>query len=120
MMDNTNMSMNSMSDNAIVETISNFIKHHRLEQNKTQSQLATEAGINRSTLVEFEKGKRANMITFIQLLRALNLLHVIKQFEIQQQLSPIQLAELEQSKRKRATKTKLPLTQRMKKNKSNW
>ncbi len=119
-MDNTNMSMNSMSDNAIVETISNFIKHHRLEQNKTQSQLATEAGINRSTLVEFEKGKRANMITFIQLLRALNLLHVIKQFEIQQQLSPIQLAELEQSKRKRATKTKLPLTQRMKKNKSNW
>lgn len=119
-MDNTNISMNSMSDNAIVETISNFIKHHRLEQNKTQSQLATEAGINRSTLVEFEKGKRANMITFIQLLRALNLLHVIKQFEIQQQLSPIQLAELEQSKRKRATKTKLPLTQRMKKNKSNW
>ncbi len=120
MTDNTNISMNSMSDNAIVETISNFIKHHRLEQNKTQSQLATEAGINRSTLVEFEKGKRANMITFIQLLRALNLLHVIKQFEIQQQLSPIQLAELEQSKRKRATKTKLPLTQRMKKNKSNW
>ena len=120
MTDNTNISMNSMSDNAIVETISNFIKHHRLEQNKTQSQLATEAGINRSTLVEFEKGKRANMITFIQLLRALNLLHVINQFEIQQQLSPIQLAELEQSKRKRATKTKLPLTQRMKKNKSNW
>jgi len=120
MTDNTNISMNSMSDNAIVETISNFIKHHRLEQNKTQSQLATEAGINRSTLVEFEKGNRANMITFIQLLRALNLLHVINQFEIQQQLSPIQLAELEQSKRKRATKTKLPLTQRMKKNKSNW
>lgn len=119
-MDNSNISINFMSDNAIVETISNFIKHHRLEQNKTQSQLATEAGINRSTLVEFEKGKRANMITFIQLLRALNLLHVIKQFEIQQQLSPIQLAELEQSKRKRASKTKLPLTQRMKKNKSNW
>lgn len=120
MTDNANISINSMSDNAIVETISNFIKYHRLEQNKTQSQLATEAGINRSTLVEFEKGNRANMITFIQLLRALNLLHVIKQFEIQQQLSPIQLAELEQSKRKRASKTKLPLTQRMKKNKSNW
>ncbi len=105
-----------MSDDAIVETISAFIKHHRLEQNKTQSQLAAEAGINRSTLVEFEKGQRANIITFIQLLRALNLLHVLKQFEVQQQLSPIQLAELEQSKRKRASKTKTV----SKKTKSNW
>ncbi len=105
-MDKANKHINAMSDNAIVETISAFIKHHRLEQNKTQSQLATEAGINRSTLVEFEKGKRANIITFIQLLRALDLLHVLKEFEIQQQLSPIQLAELEQAKRKRASKTK--------------
>ena len=115
-MDNNNINVSSMSDNAIVETISAFIKHHRLEQNKTQSQLAAESGINRSTLVEFEKGKRANMITFIQLLRALNLLHVLKQFEIQQQLSPIQLAELEQAKRKRASKTKTVT----KKTKSDW
>lgn len=116
MTDNNNMHINAMSDDAIVETISAFIKHYRLEQNKTQSQLAAEAGINRSTLVEFEKGQRANMITFIQLLRALNLLHVVKQFEIQQQLSPIQLAELEQSKRKRASKTKTAT----KKTNSNW
>ena len=84
MTDKNNIKANALSDNAIVETISAFIKHHRLEQNKTQTQLATEAGINRSTLVEFEKGQRANMITFIQLLRALNLLHILKQFEIQQ------------------------------------
>ena len=116
MTDINNINTSAMSDNAIVETISAFIKHHRLEQNKTQTQLATEAGINRSTLVEFEKGQRANMITFIQLLRALNLLHVVKQFEIKQQLSPIQLAELDQSKRKRASKTKTPT----KKTKSNW
>ena len=116
MTDNNDININAMSDNAIVETISAFIKHHRLEQNKTQSQLADEAGINRSTMVEFEKGQRANMITFIQLLRALNLLHVLKQFEIQQQLSPIQLAELEQSKRKRASKN----IQSTKKPKSDW
>lgn len=115
-MDKTNINISAMSDNAILETISAFIKHHRLDQNKTQTQLAAEAGINRSTLVEFEKGQRANMITFIQLLRALNLLQVLKQFEVQQQLSPIQLAELEQSKRKRASKTKIVL----KKTKSNW
>lgn len=113
MMEKTDI--NSLSDNAIVETIGAFIKHHRLEQNKTQAQLAEEAGINRSTLAEFEKGMRANIITFIQLLRALNLLYVLKQFQVQLQISPIQMAELEQSKRKRATAQK-----KSKKYKSDW
>lgn len=95
-----------MSDSAIIATIGTFIKHNRLEQNKTQEQLAKDAGINRSTLVEFEKGKRINIITFIQLLRALNLLNLLKQFQVKLQISPIQLAELEQAKRKRASKAK--------------
>ena len=116
MMDKTNIKWNAMSYNAIVETMGAFIKHHRLEQNKTQSQLAEEAGINRSTLSEFEQGMRSNIITLIQLLRALNLLYVLQPFQVQQQLSPIQLAELEQAKRKRATKTK----KTGKKNKSDW
>ena len=116
MIDNANISTNAQSDDAIVNTIGAFIKHHRLEQNKTQSQLAEEAGINRSTLVEFEKGKRSNIITFIQLLRVLNLLHIIEQFKISQQISPIQLAEMQQSTRKRAAKTK----KRKIKTKSDW
>lgn len=94
----------NLSDTAIVELMGTFIRHHRLEQNKTQSQLAWEAGINRSTLVEFEKGKTSNLMTFIQLLRALNQLHVFKQFEVHLRLSPIQMAELEQKQRKRASK----------------
>lgn len=106
----------ALSDSAIMETIGTFIKHHRLEQNKTQSQLAEDAGINRSTLVEFEKGMRSNTITFIQLLRALNLLHILKEFQIEQQISPIQLAEMEQAKRRRASKTK----KSNKKFKSDW
>ena len=106
MMDKTNKSGNATSDDAIVDTIGAFIRYHRLEQNKTQSQLAEEAGINRSTLAEFEKGKRSNIITLIQLLRVLNLLYVMEQFKISQQISTIHLAEMEQSKRKRAAKTK--------------
>ena len=108
--------INAMSDDAIVANIGEFVKHHRLEQNKTQSQVAEQAGINRLTLIEFEKGKRISIITFIQLLRALNLLHMLEQFKINPQLSPIQLAEMEQAKRKRATRTK----KTSKKTKSNW
>ena len=115
-MDKTDIKWKAMSDSAIMRIIGAFIKHNRLEQNKTQNQLAEEAGINRTTLVDFEKGMRSNIITFIQLLRALNLLHVMEQFKITQQVSPIQLAEMEQAKRKRASKTK----KTTKKSKSNW
>jgi DNA-binding XRE family transcriptional regulator len=73
-----------------------------LEQNKTQLQLAEEAGINRATLSLFENGVSSNLMTFIQLLRALKLLHLLQEFQVKQQISPLQLAKLEQSKRSRA------------------
>ncbi len=116
MMDKNNKEINALSDNVILEMMCLYIKNNRLEQNITQSQLAINAGINRSTLVELEKGSRVNIITYIQLLRALNLLDVIKHFEFEQHISPIKLAELEQAKRKRASK--VPIV--VKKNKSNW
>src|ERR1700740_1372293 len=97
-----NINWKSTTDNSVIEILGNYIRHHRLEQNKSQAQLADEAGIDRTTLVEFEKGRRANLITFIQLLRALGLLHVMEQFVVQQQISPLQLAELDQAKRQRA------------------
>ncbi len=116
MTDISNNNWMAMSDSAIVETIGVFIKHHRLEQNKTQSQLATESGINRSTLVQFENGKGGNLITLIQLLRALNQLHVLEQLKVKQELSPIQLAKMDEEKRKRASR-KSKVKQ---KPKSNW
>jgi transcriptional regulator with XRE-family HTH domain len=96
----------SMSDIALLTTLGEFIKNHRLEQNKTQSQLAKEAGINRSTLIDFERGKRSNTLTLVQLLRALDQLHIFNQFKVIEKISPIQLAKLEQKKRKRASKKK--------------
>ncbi|MDR1090832.1 MAG: helix-turn-helix domain-containing protein [Prevotella sp.] len=65
----------AMSDDAISWQIGKFVRHHRIEQNKTQDALAREAGISRSTL--------------IQVLRVLDLLHVINAFTIvKQQKSP--------------------------------
>lgn len=90
------------SDTALMGTIGSFIKHHRLLQNKTQGQLAKEVGIVRSTLSLFERGENTSMIIFIQLLRALKLLHLLQEFQVKQQISPIQLAKLEKSERIRA------------------
>jgi len=48
----------SMSDKALAEHIGTFIKHHRMEQNKTQDVLAKAAGISRSTLSLLERGEQ--------------------------------------------------------------
>lgn len=105
------------SNPAILVIFGNFIQQTRLQQNKTQQQVAAAAGINRSTLVQIEKGGGGTLLTFIQLLRALEQLHLLQQFAVQQQpLSPLQLAKLEQKKRQRAS---TPKTTPIQKTKSN-
>lgn len=107
----------AMSDPAMLEQLGEFIKQTRLQQNKTQQQVATAAGINRSTMVQIEKGGGGTLISFIQILRALEQLQIFEHFEIKQQFSPLQLARLEQNKRQRASTKK---DTQNKKPKSDW
>ena len=93
----------SMSDNSLTEYIGAFIKHHRMEQNKTQDVLANAAAISRSTLSLLERGETVTLSTLIQVLRVLDQLHVMEAFSIQQIISPLALAKMEQNKRKRAS-----------------
>ncbi len=90
------------SDTALIKTLGSFIKFHRLQQNKTQVQLSSEAGIARSTLSLFEKGENTSLLVFIQLLRALKQLQLLQEFHVTRRISPIQLAKLEKSERQRA------------------
>lgn len=94
---------NSMSDNAIVKQIGDFVKHHRMEQNKTQAILANAAGISRSTLSILERGETVTLATLIQVLRVLDVLHILDAFVIHQVISPLLLAKIEKDKRKRAS-----------------
>ena len=93
----------SMNDKALAEHIGAFVKHHRLAQNKTQDALANAAGISRSTLSLLERGETVNLATLIQVLRVLDELHVMEIFNIPQTVSPLALAKMEKSKRKRAS-----------------
>ena len=97
----------AMSDPALLELLGRFIQQTRLQQNKTQQQVATAAGINRSTMVQIENGSGATMLSFIQILRALEQLQMFENFEPKQQLpSPLELAKMEQKKRQRASTKK--------------
>lgn len=97
----------SMGDQALAAHIGAFVKHHRLEQNKTQDVLSHEAGISRSTLSLLERGETVTLATLIQVLRVLDQLQVMDAFEVQQTISPLALAKAEQKKRKRARNTKI-------------
>ena len=101
-MENTNYNWVSMSDKAIISTIGRYVKQQRLLQNKTQAKIAEAAGVNRWTVSQLEKGEAVSLISLLQILRALDLLHVLDNFKIETQLSPLELAKLEKKKRQRA------------------
>jgi transcriptional regulator with XRE-family HTH domain len=102
MNDNSYINWQSMSDMALCKIVGEFIKHHRLQQNKTQSEVATDAGISRSTLSLLERGETVTTTTLFQVIRVLDLLNVMDVFNVQKKISPIKLAKLEQQQRQRA------------------
>lgn len=103
-MENYSPDWYAMSDLAILRNIGRFTKHTRLRKNYTQNDLAERAGIHRITISNLEQGKRnISLLTFIELLRALDALETIDNFKIRNTISPILLAKLEAKKRKRAS-----------------
>lgn len=102
MTDLSYIKMISMSDDALAQQVGSFIKHKRLEQNKTQDMVSSAAGISRSTLSLLERGEAVTLPTLIQVLRVLDQLHVLEVFEIKQSISPLAIAKAEKEKRKRA------------------
>ena len=92
----------SMSDNALAGYIGAFVRHHRMEQNKTQDELSAAAGISRSTLSLLERGETVTVTTLLQVLRILDQLTVLSVFEVKETLSPLALAKLQKETRQRA------------------
>lgn len=108
----------AMSDPALLELLGKFIQQSRLLQNKTQQQVATAAGINRSTIVQIENGGGGTILSFIQILRALEQLQMFENFEPKHQPpSPLELAKMDQKKRQRASAKKVA---QAKKPESDW
>lgn len=103
MTDKSFMVWASMSDKALAEYIGAFVRHHRMEQNKIQDELAAAAGISRSTLSLLERGETVTVTTLIQVLRVLDQLQVLSTFEVKETLSPLALAKLHKEKRQRAS-----------------
>lgn len=92
----------SLSDKALMETIGIFVQHHRLNQNKSQNDVSRAANISRSTLSLLERGGRISLNSLMQVLRVLDLLHIMDVFKVKNEISPIEYAKLQKNKRQRA------------------
>jgi transcriptional regulator with XRE-family HTH domain len=109
-MEYTNTNWIAMNDAAIVDAIGLFVKQKRLHANKTQAQLAKEAGLNAWTVSQLENGESVTLSTLIQLLRALDSLYVLDSFGVKEEISPILYAKMQKNKRQRASNKNKPET----------
>ena len=97
------MTVYGMSDRAILRQIGRRLKKYRLRQNLTQQQLADRAGVSRPTISDMERGKPFELLTLIQVLRALRSLEAVDAFLPEPGISPLQLAKLRGKERQRAS-----------------
>ncbi len=101
-MKKNNADWTSMTDKVLTGVIGKFIQHHRLNQNRSQDDIANDAGISRSTLSLLERGESVSMSSLIRILRVLDLLYIMNVFEVEKEVSPIEYAKLQKGKRKRS------------------
>lgn len=92
----------SLSDAAILREMGKGLKQMRLNKNITQQELATNSGLDRVTISKLENGNVTTLLTLIQVLRALERLDVLENFQETPQISPLLLAEMAGKYRKRA------------------
>ena len=118
-MEKANIEIYSKSDLQYIKQIGKFIKETRLAQRKTQQELADDAGVNRGTLVQIENGNPVGLLVFIQLLRALKKLDLLKHFEYKEELSPLKIAAL-QEKRPTRVRSRNASNRFVAKRRSDW
>lgn len=101
-----NLDWYSLSDPAILTQLGNMLKQMRLQQNLTQEQLAHKAGLSRSAISKMENGKVATqLITIVQVMRALQQLHLLDNWKVTAEISPLHMVRLSGKERLRASGT---------------
>lgn len=92
------------TDEAVLSELGGRLAQVRLEQNLTQAQLATQAGVSKRTVERLESGSVATQLSgFIRVCRVLN---VIERFDLlvpEPVPSPVEQLKLRGRKRQRAS-----------------
>jgi len=97
------MSIYGQSDKAILRDLGTRLRQARLRRNLSQQELADRAGVNRTTVSEFERGASTSTLTLVQVLRALEMLDELTGFVPDPGPSPLDLARRQGRQRQRAS-----------------
>lgn len=92
-----------MNDGAILALLGERVKQERLNQNRTQADIARKAGVDRIVLTRLENGKGSTLRSMVRVLRSLGKLNHLDLFLPEPGLSPIQLARLSGMQRQEAS-----------------
>jgi len=97
------MVFNEMSDTAILKVVGARAKQERLNQNRTQENLAEGAGVGLNVIKRLESGEGCTLGSLIRILRSLRKLNHLDMFLPEPGVSPIQLAKLFGQQRREAS-----------------
>ena len=97
------MSIYGQSDKAVLRDLGQRLRQARLRRNLSQQELADQAGLNRTTISEYERGSSTSTLTLVQVLRALEMLDELTAFLPDPGPGPLELARAQSHQRQRAT-----------------
>lgn len=97
-----NTDFTTLNARQIAESLGERLADIRLSQNRTQSQIAGEAGISRATLVRLEQGNGVSFDSFIRVIMALKLHEHLAQLLPDPSIRPLDRVALAGRERQRA------------------
>lgn len=84
-----------MSNEALLQYVGRQMRQMRINAQMSQQQLAERSGVSRSTVVQVENGRGVKMEAVVALLRAMNKLEILNNFETHAAVSPLLIAKRE-------------------------
>ena len=97
------MTIPTTSDTAVLNTVGERLRRERLNQNRTQVDLAQAAGVSLTVIQRLEGGKGCSLKNLVRIMRAIGKLEQFDVFVPEPGTSPIELARLAGRQRQEAS-----------------
>ena len=95
-----------MADGAVLAEVGKRLAQYRIKQNRSQKELATEAGISKRTLERLEAGQPSQLLTFVRVLRALDMMNLLEAAIPEPGPRPTDLLKLGRDRQRASSKRK--------------